>query len=381
MPTTLITNGKIIDGTGKPAFNGSILIEDDRIRDIFPEGRELPEADQSIEAAGLAVSPGFIDMHSHSDWVLPVENHASVLKCLVEQGVTTVIAGNCGISPAPMAQIAVEKTEMLASIAIAEVFDYQWQSMADFLALVQKQRPIVNMAELVGHATVRYNGSSQERGLMSQADLDRCLDITKQALDEGACGLSFGLGYDPGMYSSLEELEAFCGVAAQAGKPVTVHMKALSRISPCYPLASLSAHNIRALKETLAWGEKTGVKLQLSHFIFVGKRSWPTAQEALTLVDEARSRGLDVMIDAFPYPCGNTTILAPFPYWFLAQLPGAFSNGFLTARLRLELTLGFKLVGFSYPDFQVMDIAIPGYEHLNGPDHYGHCQGMELFPV
>jgi N-acyl-D-amino-acid deacylase len=366
MSTTLIEHGIIIDGTGKPAFNGSVLFEDGRIVDIFPEGRELPQADHRIEAAGLVVSPGFIDMHSHSDWVLPVENHASVLKCLVEQGVTTVIAGNCGISPAPISRTAIDKTEVLASIAIAEAFEYRWQSMKDYLDHVQKQKPLLNLAELVGHATVRYSGSSLERGQMSDPDLERCLDLARQALNEGACGLSFGLGYEPGMFSPLDELEAFFGVAAQAGKPVTVHMKALSRISPCYPLTMLGAHNIKSLKETLALGEKTGAKLQLSHFIFVGTGSWPTVHEALKLVDEARARGLDVMIDAFPYPFGNTTILAPFPYWFLARLPGAFSNAWLKARLRLELTVGFKLVGFSYPDFQVMDIGIPGYEALNG---------------
>ena len=86
MSTTLIKHGKIIDGTGKAAFNGSVLIEDRGIVDIFPEGRELPEADRRIDAKGLVVSPGFIDMHSHSDLVLPVENHPPVLKCMVEQG-------------------------------------------------------------------------------------------------------------------------------------------------------------------------------------------------------------------------------------------------------------------------------------------------------
>ena len=365
MSTTLIKHGKIIDGTGKAAFNGSVLIEDRGIVDIFPEGRELPEADRRIDAKGLVVSPGFIDMHSHSDLVLPVENHPPVLKCMVEQGVTTVVAGNCGISPAPMTRKIVGKTEILASIAMPEMADYQWPTMADFLAHVQKQRPLVNMAELVGHGTLRYNGNL-ERGRMSQSELEHCLDLTRQALDEGACGLSFGLGYEPGMFSPLEELQAFCEVAAEAGKPVTVHMKALSRISPCYPLTTLSAHNIKSLKETLALGEKTGVKLQLSHFIFVGKSSWPSVHEALKLVDEARARGVDVMIDAFPYPFGNTTILAPFPYWFLAKLPEAFSNAWMKTRLRLELPLGFKLVGFSYPDFQLMDIGIPGYEDLNG---------------
>ena len=366
MTTTLIKHGTIVDGTGTSAFAGSVLIEDDRIAGIVPEGAALPTADRQIDAQGLVICPGFIDMHSHADWVLPLANHAPILKCLVEQGITTVVAGNCGISPAPMTPEARARIEVLASIVTAGALDYPWRSMAEYLTHVENQDPLVNMAQLVGHATVRYANSRRDRGDMSPRDLERCMESTRQALDEGACGLSFGLGYDPGMYASLEELEAFSRVAAEAGKPVTIHMKALSRLSPCYPLTMLAAHNIKALQEALLLAEKTGAALQLSHFIFVGRKSWSTVDEALDLVEGARARGVDVMIDAFPYTCGNTTILAPVPYWFLAKIPGAYSNALLKARLRLELAVGFRLLGFSYPDFQVMDSGIPGYEDLNG---------------
>ena len=305
-------------------------------------------------------------MHSHADWVLPLAHHAPILKCLVEQGITTVVAGNCGISPAPMTPDARARTEVLASIVTAGALDYSWRSMAEYLTHVAHQRPLVNIAQLVGHATVRYANSRRDRGDMNPQDLERCLKSTRQALAEGACGLSFGLGYDPGMYASLEELGAFSRVAAEAGKPVTIHMKALSRLSPCYPLTMLAAHNIKALQEALLLAEKTGAAIQLSHFIFVGRKSWSTVDEALDLVEGARARGVDVMIDAFPYTCGNTTILAPVPYWFLAKIPDAYSNALLKARLRLELSAGFRLLGFSYPDFQVMDSGIPGYEDLNG---------------
>jgi len=138
--------------------------------------------------------------------------------------------------------------------------------MADYLTHVAHQRPLVNIAQLVGHTTVRYANSRRDRGDMSPQDLERCLESTRQALSEGACGLSFGLGYDPGMYASLEELGAFSRVAAEAGKPVTIHMKALSRLSPCYPLTMLAAHNIKALQEALLLAEKSrGATLMLYH--------------------------------------------------------------------------------------------------------------------
>jgi len=366
MTTTLFENGTIIDGTGAPAFAGSLLVENDRITDILRVGADVPSADQVIDAAGLVIAPGFIDMHSHVDWVLPWSDHPQVLKCMVEQGITTVVGGNCGISPAPMTAASVAKTEILATIVKAGPFEYRWQSMEEYLDYIAKNGTIVNLAELVGHASVRYVVNQNIRGDLPPEDLDACLDYTRMALSEGAVGLSFGLGYDPGMYSPLTELEAFCKVAAQSDKPVTIHMKALSKLSPCYPLTELSAHNVRALKEAISLAEKTGARLQLSHFIFVGRKSWPTADECLQLVEKARNRGLDIMIDAFPFTSGNTTILAPIPFWFLEKIPEAYDRTLAMARLKLELAVGFKLVGFGYDDFQIMDVAIDGYEDLNG---------------
>ena len=239
---------------------------------------------------------------------------------MVEQGITTVVGGNCGVSPAPMTTASQTKTEILASMMKAGPFNYHWQSMGEYLDCIEENGSIVNLAELAGHASVRYNTNQDERGDLPAAELKACLDNARRVLDEGACGLSFGLGYDPGMYSSLEELAAFCDVAAGAGKPVTMHMKAFSRISPCYPLTTFSAHNVLALKEAISLARQTGVRLQLSHFIFVGRNSWSTADECLRLVDEARADGLDIMIDAFPFTSGNTTILAPIPFWFLVKM-------------------------------------------------------------
>jgi N-acyl-D-amino-acid deacylase len=366
MATTLFCNGTVIDGSGNPAVKGSVLIDGDRILAVIGGGEELPSADTIIDAVGLVIAPGFIDMHSHADWVLPAEEHPEILSCLVEQGVTSVISGNCGITPAPITLKVVDMFRDFISMIIAIPFEYEWNSMAGFLDRVQKARPIVNMAELVGHASIRLVSANTRRGAMSGEELSRCLVQARTALDDGACGLSFGLGYDPGMFSPLDELKAFCSVAEAAGKPVTVHLKALSWLSPCYPLTSFGAHNVRALEEMLEVAKETGVRLQLSHFIFAGRRSWSTVDKCIGLVEEARSSGVDVMIDAFPYTCGNTTILAPLPYWFLARLPEAYKGNLARARLKLELAVGFRLVGFLFRDFQIMDAAVPGWEGLNG---------------
>lgn len=366
MKKTLLQNGTIVDGSGADAFRGSLLMEGERIAGVFRDGEPMPASDEQIDVTGFAVAPGFIDMHSHADWALPDDDHADILKCLVEQGVTTVIGGNCGISPAPIIPEVVANLEALASIAMINPIDYSWRSMGEFLETVERKKPLLNLAELVGHAAVRYGNVQTERGAMTPDELDRCRDSVRQSFEEGACGLSFGLGYDPGMFSPIEELEALCSVAAEHDKPVTVHLKALSRLSPCYPLTTPRAHNELALEEMLGIARRSGARLQLSHFIFVGRRSWPVADRCIQMVEEARSEGMDVMIDAFPYTCGNTTILAPFPYWFLEGLPDSFDRLSSRLRLRLELGIGLRLVGFVYSDFQVMDAAVPGWEDLNG---------------
>ena len=365
MKTTLINNGIIIDGTGKKAFPGNILVEDGLIRDIIPQGTQPPDADDVIDASGCASCPGFIDMHSHSDWLLPLHDHPGLLSCLVEQGITTVVAGNCGFSPAPY------RNDSAFSIAALEPLlerplDFSWRSMGEFLDKLDADKPVLNIAELVGHSTVRVARSQTRRGAMKPRELAICLDVVRRSFDEGAYGLSFGLGYDPGMYSPLDEIESFCRVAAEYGRIVTVHLKALSLLSPTYPMLTPRAHNLLALEEMLEIAHKTGIALQLSHFIFVGRHSWGTADKAISMVEDARSAGIDVMFDAFPYMCGNTTINVVLPYWFLAKTPESYRSRIARMRLRAELEAGFALLGFTYKDFQVMDPAIEGYGGLAG---------------
>ena len=366
MATTLLRNGTIIDGSGSPGFPGHVLLRSDRIGAVVRAGQPEPEADVTIDVGGSVIAPGFIDMHSHIDWVVPLERHPALLSCLLEQGVTTAVAGNCGTSPAPIRPETVGRLGQLSQVCTDGPFDYEWRSFGEYLDWLEPRGLAVNMAELVGHAAVRYFATETGRGPLSSDELGRCLDEVRRAFDEGACGLSFGLGYDPGMYSPLEEIEAFCRVAAERGRPATVHLKALSKISPCYPVTSFGAHNVRALREMLSIARETGVSLQLSHFIFVGRTSWPTAARCIEMVDEARSQGLDVMIDAFPYPFGNTTVNVLFPYWFLRQIPRAYESRWAKLRLRVEMAAGFKLVGFGPADMQVMNAGVDGLEELDG---------------
>ncbi len=196
---TLLRNARVVDGTGAPPFSGHVLIEGDRIARLFREGEAIPKGGAELDVGGRAVAPGFIDMHSHADFLLPVEEQGDLMRCMLEQGVTTVVAGNCGISPAPIQPRTRDRLEAFASIAIDAPLDWRWRGMGEYLERVARARPAVNLAQLVGHASLRHAATETPRGPLSPADLSRCLEEARHAFAEGACGLSFGLGYDPGM--------------------------------------------------------------------------------------------------------------------------------------------------------------------------------------
>ena len=365
MDTILLANGTIIDGTGRSRFSGHLLLEDGRISDVIPAGTVPPQASETVDASGCIVCPGFIDMHSHSDWLLCLEENPALLKCLLEQGITTVVAGNCGFSPAPYREDNFFRFGQFTPLLVRTP-EFTWETMGAFLSRLEEIGCCLNVAELAGHASIRFAAAETLRGRMNPEELSNCLSLLSESLDQGACGLSFGLGYEPGMYSPRDEIEAFARVARQKGKPVTVHLKALSALSPTYPLTTLGPHNLKALSEMLDVARMTGARLQISHFIFVGRNSFWTAKKAIGMVEKARSEGVDVMFDAFPYTCGNTTITVVLPHWFLKRGARAYRDPWLKMRLRLELEAGFRLVGFMYNDFQVMEAAIPGSEELCG---------------
>jgi len=364
--TILLSAGKVIDGTGSPPFNGHILIEGDQIKAVLKEGEALPSADTVVNASGYAIAPGFIDMHSHMDWSLPLDDHPELLKCLLEQGMTTLVAGNCGFSPAPVITETLGLLEREFLLPIDKPLDYNWRSMGEFLERVEKRKPIMNLAQLVGHGTVRIAAASTRRGAIKPEELRNCLDKIQRSLDEGACGLSFGLGYDPGMYSPNEEIEAFSSVAAKAKKPVTVHLKTYCRASASYSLMYIKPHNLRALQEMIDIARHTGISLQVSHFMLLFRKTWPLIDDCLRIIENARSEGIDIMIDAIPYTDLNGSVATLFSPWFIAKLPEGYKSWRARTRVRIENPIGYRRMGYSYKYIQVMDAAVEGWDDLSG---------------
>ncbi len=369
MGTLILSHGKIIDGLGNRPFVGHVLIKGDQIGAVLKENEALPPSDTIIDASNYAIAPGFIDMHSHADWVLPSTNHPKLLKCLLEQGITTIVAGNCGISPAPLNHERLQSLmwHNVANLCIDEPLNYTWYSMDEFLDKTEQLQPVVNLAQLVGHGAIKSSVANTPNAPMNSEEMKICLNELRNALDQGACGLSFGLGYSPGMYSPIEEIEAFCRVAKASEKPVAVHLKSYTKISALYPATIFSkSHNLKALKEMLDIARQTGVKLQVSHAMFGGRKAWPTAEDWIRMIDDAHDEGIDVMFDAYPYTYGNTSIDVLLLPRFIEAMPASFRSRWARMKHHYLEEIAFRMHGMSYKDLQLMDAAIEGWEDLSG---------------
>jgi len=375
MSKTLVKGGMIVDGTGNEPFTGHLLIENDRI--VAVEDAKSPDAGsllssatgQVVDAQGFAVSPGFIDCHSHFDWTLPLSNHQEFLYPVIEQGITTVITGNCGFSPAPISAATNRTIQDYSEFLMEKPLDIQWNGMDGFLNYLDSSEGILfNNVQLLGHGTVHIAALNDIVRQPEKKELKQIITMTKEGLDQGAFGFSLGLMYPPGLFSPTKDLEKLAEVVAEKDQVLTVHNRALSRYSGAYPIIPFfsRAHNLRALEEVLTIGINTGVKIQISHFIFVGRKSWPTVHKALQMIEKAQDKGLRVMMDIYPHFCGNSYLTVFLPAWFTENLEQNLENPRAVKRLKLELNMAKFLLGINLNEIQIMEARYKAGEKYNG---------------
>jgi N-acyl-D-amino-acid deacylase len=355
----LLKNGLIVDGTGKKAYKGDLLIEGGSIEAVAPGGIEF--AGETIDCAGKVVAPGFIDMHSHMDWVLPAKGRDELKTPFTAQGITTFVTGNCGYGVAGFRKNSPFR-EMLESKA-AGLYSMPWDTMEEYFDVLGTQGITHNMATLAGHGTTRVSMRGFQSDPLTDDEMKEMLYLLEEALDQGAYGVSLGLQYEPGIFANPPELKKIAQLVARKDKILTVHLKAYSSLSGTYPLELFGTpHNILAIEDMLNLARETGVKLQISHLIFVGERTWKSYDTAIGLIEEAISEGVDVKFDTYAYHCGNSIINVFMPEWFLTQVPQAFESRASLLRLRAEITLIQKLLGFGYEDIQITE---PNHPELN----------------
>jgi len=364
---SVIANGTVIDGTGRPRFRADLGIRNGRIAAVST-GEPLVGR-QSLDAAGLVVTPGFIDIHSHSDWILPLHDHDQILAPLLLQGITTLVTGNCGFSPAPVTEDSIPLVDVFSEGMRERTLSYCWRSMAEFLDALEWDGLLLNAAFLVGHGTLRYMVMGNRADAPTLEEMETLCDLTRQALREGAFGLSAGLAYAPGIFARNEELISLLRTTAKEGGIFAVHGRAYTWVSSFYrPMILGTPHNIRSVRELMALARQAGVRLQLSHQIFVGHRTWRTHRAVLREIEQAADDGLDVAFDAFPYTVGNTTINVVFPDWFLDGFSENVNDPRALRRLKREIDLLRLSLGLSYPDITLLWGCAPELAELEGLD-------------
>jgi N-acyl-D-amino-acid deacylase len=373
----VIANGTIIDGTGRPRFRADLGIQDGRIS-AAAQGEPL-SGRKTLDAAGLIVAPGFVDVHSHSDWILPQDDHDQILAPLLLQGVTTIVTGQCGYSPAPVTAGSVPLVDWFSETLRDRPFPFDWLSMGEFLGTLEREGVFLNTAILVGHGTLRYAVMGTRPGPPTMKELESMGDLARQALREGAFGFSAGLAYSPGVFARNEELLALLRMVAQEGGMFAVHGRAYSWVSSMYqPMILGAAHNMRSVRELLALAREAGVKLQLSHQIFVGRRTWRTHRAVLREIERAAEDGLDVAFDAFPYTVGNSTVSVIFPDWFLDGFDEKVNDQRTLRRLEREIMILRWVVGMDFQDITLLWGCSPELVELEGLDFGAIAQRLRL---
>ena len=373
----VIANGTIVDGTGRPRFHGDVGVRDGRIAAVVT-GEPL-NGGERLDASGLIVAPGFVDVHSHGDWILPLADHDEILAPLVLQGITTLVTGQCGFSPAPVTEDSIPHVDAFSEMSRERAFPYRWRSMGEFLDVLDSDGLLLNAAFLVGHGTLRYAAMGDRADAPTPEEMQALRDLTRQALRDGTFGFSAGLAYAPGVFCRNDELLALLQVVAEEGAIFTVHGRAYTWVSPFYkPMIVGTAHNIRSVRELLGLARQAGVRLQLSHQIFVGRRTWRTHRAVLRDIERAADEGLDVAFDAFPYTCGNTTINVVFPAWFLDGFLENVNDPQALRRVKREMDLLRWTLGLDYEDIRLLWGCAPELADLEGLDFGTIAQRLDL---
>jgi N-acyl-D-amino-acid deacylase len=362
----LLKKGLIVDGTGKKSFIGDLLINGDRIEAVTTNSLVFPG--HTIDCSGKVIAPGFIDAHSHNDWVFTKPYHSKFTDPFTAQGITTFVTGNCGFGIAGFEKNSPHKGFIENKIGkFLGNPNIPWDSMDDYFGIIRRQGITHNMVNLAGHGTTRMSIRGYKPTPMNRDEMKKLLALLNESMEQGCYGVSLGLQYEPGIFATQDELKQVARLVKKHDKVMTVHLKAYSSLSPTYPLIPFGkAHNLLALREMLTLARETGVRLQVSHLIFVGTDTWDTCGKALAMIDTAIQEGVDVKFDTYAYHCGTSYISVVLPAWFLARVPHVYDDSSALRRLKMEFMVIKWLLGFGYEDIQITNMGKPDLNQYNG---------------
>lgn len=320
----LLQHGTVIDGTGRLRFQADVAVVGDRIAEV---GLGLGPAKVVWEIPGRIVAPGFIDIHSHSGATLLVEPRP---ESQITQGVTTEVGGNCGLSLAPRtpaeARRAADEFEERYGLR------YEWQTLDQFLTLLEQGGLTANFATYVGHGDVRAAVMGWEQRPPTVEEMAAMKQRIAESMEAGAWGLSSGLIYPPGCYATTAELIELSRAAARYGGLYATHLR------------DEGDHLLEAVQEALEIGRKANIPVQISHHKAVGRANWGRTEQSLACLEAARAAGQDVTCDQYPYVATSTSLRTLIPKWaheggteaLLARLEDPQAVALLQAEIRAE---------------------------------------------
>jgi N-acyl-D-amino-acid deacylase len=327
----IISGGTVFDGMDNPGREIDIAIIAERIV-LLRKNLDKRKAKTVIEAKGLAVSPGFIDVHDHTGLSLLANPKA---ESQVRQGVTSVISGNCGSSPFPIPDLSLEEMKHYAKTEFG--IEVDWQDITGFFNRIMKKGSAVNYGTLVGHGNIRGKVVGLNDTPPTETQLQEMKKLVEDNIKAGALGISTGLEYAPGSYAKTPELIELCRAAAAQNGVYATHMR------------NEGEFLLEALDEAITIAGETKVSLQISHLKVANQGNWSKIDAALKKIETAKKEGINILADRYPYVAGSSGLSYYFPLWskqgttkdFINRLKDPDSD----ARIRANLAEREKGIG------------------------------------
>lgn len=353
----LISGGTIVDGSGAPGRPGSVAVEDGRLR-LLGSDDARPHAARMIDASGKVVAPGFIDLHSHGGLVILADPRHEPK---VRQGVTTELVGVDGLGYAPFAseRDLDDLRQMNAGLdGNPDGVTFDWSTIDGYLARLDGKS--VNVATLVGNTPIRIGAIGWEDEPATPTTLATMRGLVREALEDGAFGLSTGLDYPPGAYATTDELATLAEEAGRLGGIYHSHVR-----------YSLGDRFLDPFREAIEIGRRSGAAAHITHFYH--RTTFPgSPDEMLQLVDDARAAGQDVTFDAYPYEWASTRLLILIPIWVQAGGPAKtkerLADPAVRTRIREDLTARGQLFAGQggIRDVRIGNLGTPEYRRYEG---------------
>jgi len=319
----VIRQAVICVGSGQPPFRADVGISGSYIKQVGEIGKNVGR--REIPAENLCLSPGFIDVHNHTDFELLI---CPTADSLIKQGVTTVIGGNCGSSRFPFTPAMLEDEDKYLSSEFGLKVD--WQDLAGFFRRLKEKGQAVNFATLVGQGTIRAAVVGYNNRQPSPQEMDRMKELASQALQQGAIGISTGLEYAPGSFASTGELIDLMTVLKETRGIYATHMR------------DEEDEVLSAIDEALNIAEQAGVRLEISHLKIGFPKNWPMIDKLLGKLNQARARGVDFSADVYPYTAWSTGLSIFFPLWVREGRNEDFLNRLRSPQLEPKLREAIK---------------------------------------